>query len=275
MLLRRTMWFAPLLLLASTAVGETRPKASPPSPTKPLMIVANADAHWDESTADAEKVFQNAAAHLWRYYPQQDLATILVDPKGGPIILHRRGANGEYLVRLDTGGRLWAQHAFQFGHEFTHILCRYQPYEHPNRWFEESLCETGSLFVLRRMAESWQTHPPYPNWRDYAPNLSRYADDRLRAATLSPGMSFLDWFRQNEPVLRTNAVLREKNNVVAAALLPLFERTPQGWETVAWLNGPQPATEQTLAQFFDDWRRRAPPRCQPFLREIRQVFGMP
>ena len=82
------------------------------------------------------------------------LEPILVEPKGGPITLFRRGPKGEYLVRLNTGDRHWAQHAYQFAHEFTHILANYDEHERRNKWFEESICEMASLFVLRRMSET-------------------------------------------------------------------------------------------------------------------------
>jgi hypothetical protein len=107
-----------------------------------------------------------------------------------------------------------------------------------NQWLEESLCETASLFALRSMSRSWRTKPPYPNWKDYAPALADYADGRIQAAQrlLSNSPSFGNWFRDNEPSLRQNATLREKNTVIAIRLLPIFEANPAGWEAITYYN---------------------------------------
>jgi len=66
------------------------------------------------------------------------VSPILVEAKGGPIVLFRRGKNDEIFVRLDTGGYLWAQYSYQFAHEFCHILCRYDQDKTGNKWFEET-----------------------------------------------------------------------------------------------------------------------------------------
>jgi hypothetical protein len=239
-----------------------------------LDIRPDPAAEWGERPEDAAKVFLSAAGELWRHFPEGNLKPILVEPRGGPITLHRRGPNGEYLVRLNTGNRLWAQHAYQFAHEFTHILCNYAPHEHRNRWLEESLCEAGSLFALRGMAETWRTRPPYPNWSDYAPHLADYARQRIDAARLPPGKTLAAWYRENAAVLAADAVQREKNNVVAAALLPLFEEDPGRWESVRWLNDGKPRPAQTLAEFLDQWHDRAPAKHRAFLRRIAEELGV-
>src|ERR1700756_4796293 len=95
----------------------------------------------------------------------------------------KRPHRGALLAR-DTH---WAQYAFQFAHELCHALAnfasnseRLQLYPpQANLWLEESLCETASLFTLRAMSRSWRTEPPNPAWRNYAPCLDDYAEQRL------------------------------------------------------------------------------------------------
>src|SRR5450759_2591810 len=65
-----------------------------------------------------------------------------------PVTHFERGPSGEIRVELNVEGPYWAQFAFQFGHEMCHVLCEYGDYPNPNKWFEETLCETASLFVL-------------------------------------------------------------------------------------------------------------------------------
>ena len=67
-----------------------------------------------------------------------------------PIVLFKRGPRGGSSL-LNTSDRYWCQYAFQFAHEIGHILCRYKDGDSTNKWFEETLCETASLYAL----EAW------------------------------------------------------------------------------------------------------------------------
>jgi hypothetical protein len=241
---------------------------------RPLDIRPSAGAPWGGPIQDVEKVLHSAAEALWSYFPGRTLKPILVEPQGGPITLYRRGPKGEYLVRLNTGNRLWAQHAYQFAHEFAHILASYDEHERSNKWFEESVCEMASLFVLRRMSETWKVRPPYPNWRDYAPALSQYAGERMRTARLPPGKTLAQWYRENEPPLRQEPCLRDKNTVVAAALLPLFEEQPERWEAITWLNDGRSHGTRTLARYLADWHARVPEKHRSIVRQIAREFAI-
>jgi hypothetical protein len=240
----------------------------------PLDIRSVVDVSWGGRTQDVEKVLHSAAEELWPYFPGRTLKPILVEPKGGPITLFRHGPNGEYLVRLNTGNRLWAQHAYQFAHEFGHILANYDEHERGNKWFEESVCEMASLFVLRRMSETWKVRPPYPNWRDYAPALSEYADERIRTARLPPGKKLAQWYRENQPLLQQEPCQRDKNTVVAAAQLPRFEKQPENWEAIGWLNDGTLHGTRTFARYLEDWHARVPPKHRPIVRQVAEEFGL-
>ncbi len=237
-----------------------------------IDIRPNAGAAWGAEIADVRKVLDAAASELAKHFPGREIAPILVEPAGGPITLFKRGANGEYQVRLATGKTLWAQYTFQFAHELCHILCGYDEDPHANKWFEESVCEAASLFVLRRSAETWKTSPPYPNWKDYAPHLKSYADDRTKAATLPGEKTFAQWYRDNEKELAKNAVDRDRNNVVAGQLLPLLEKDPSRWEAVAWLNTEKMDAATTFAQFLAAWHRNAPEKHRAFVKAVAALF---
>ncbi len=240
----------------------------------PLDIRPAAGASWGGEIQDVQKVLHSAAETLWPYFPGRSLEPVLVEPKGGPITLFRRGPNGEYLVRLNTGDRLWAQHAYQFAHEFGHILANYDEYERPNKWFEESICEMASIFALRRMSETWKVRPPYPNWKDYSPALANYADERMRTAPLPPGKTLAQWYSENESQLRQEPCLRDKNTVVAVALLPLFEKQPESWEAITWLNDGAPHGTRTFARYLGDWCAHVPEKLRPLVRQIARKFAI-
>lgn len=230
------------------------------------------EAAWGASIQDVQRVLDAAASELWCHFPDRTLEPILVEPKGGPIALHARGPDGEYRVRLATGGTLWAQYTFQFAHELGHILCGYDADPHRQKWFEESLCELASLFVLRRSAETWKTSPPYAHWTSYAPALADYAQERLKG--LPEGTSLEAWYRENAAALEKDATDRARNNVVAAALLPLFEEDPSRWEAVTWLNTEKLDETHTFAQVLGAWKRNAPEKHRAFIEEVARRFGI-
>ena len=260
------------LFLAVSMTGISRGEGEPERPLKPLVIHALPEAPWGGSIKDVEKVLNSSAGTLWRYFPQRELKPVLVDPQGGPVTLFDRGPAGEFQVRLDTGDRRWAQHAFQFAHEFGHILCGYRKGPDQHRWFEESLCEVASLFALRRMSESWQTAPPYPNWKDYSSSLGSYAGDRLKGARLAPGETLAAWYRKRAGDLALNPTRRELNLIVASVLLPLFERQPEHWEAVARLNGDGALEAHSFAEYLNQWYRNCPVGHRNFVEEVAGQF---
>lgn len=271
-----------LACVPTAAVAATTP--APPGRADSAAGVAKApaaldlrlasDGWGDASVKDASSVLKSAASQLLAHFPGAQLEPIRVHPSGGPITLFKRNSDGEVVVKLSTRDRLWAQYAFQFAHELCHVLCRCTPRDSGNKWFEESLCETASIYALRGMSRSWQTQPPYPNWKDYARHLSKYADERMADFALPQGMTLAQWYEQNAPVLRKDAVDRKKNGVVARALLPIFERTPAGWGAVWWLNERVTNTAQTFPEFLKAWHEAVPKEHRPFVREVAEQFGV-
>jgi hypothetical protein len=194
--------------------------------------------------------------------------------------------DGRIAVGLDVKDRHWAQFAFQFAHEFCHALAGHsndwrerekwirQP--KANHWLEESLCETASLFALRAMGQSWKTDPPYANWKSYAPSLTNYAQKRLDAIAAKPpaDAEFRAWFGEHEAGLRKNATDRDKNNVVASRLLPLFEKETAGWESMAYYNVGAGKAEKSLTDHFREWSGNAPAALRKFIAQLAAVFGL-
>ena len=87
------------------------------------------------------------------------------------------------------------------------------------------------------------------------------------------GTAFRDWFRANEAAMREKSTMREKNNVVAIQLLPIFEAQPSGWEAITFMNLAKRDPEKTLAAHFADWREVAPLPQRAFIGRIAAVFG--
>ncbi len=264
------------VLAAAAACASARAAEAPPAPPRPhkLVIRPAQTKDWEAGLADVQAVLDSAGGELWRFFPERDLPPVLVEPKGGPITLFQRGANGEYQVRLNTGKLFWCQYAYQFAHEFCHVLCNFRDGDKANKWFEEALCEMASIFAIRAMARDWQTNPPYPTWRGFSKALQSYADDLVKKGQLPQGTALPDWLKQNLPELAKRADLRDKNNIVAVALLPLFEKAPEHWEAVGWLNAGDTGGARSFPVYLADWHAQAPLKHKLFVRQVAQQLGI-
>lgn len=193
---------------------------------------------------------------------------------GSPRVLYRRTRDEDYIVELTAQGNHWAQYAYQFSHEFCHILTDYDRlHESANKWFHETLCETASLFAVSRSAETWRTRPPYPNWASYSSSLAKYADDVIKkpARRLPAGMDVRTWITEHEPSLRADPAQRDLNGVIANQLLPLFQREPTGWEAVRHL----PNSDSNFWEYLAEWEKSAPGRSAEFVAGLRSALEGP
>ena len=260
--------------------------SQPADNPRPLDIHVQAKGFGTASPEDITALLQSTAFEIWRYCPRTQLDGIDVYHRTDhPQTDFKRTPGGRIAIGLAAQDTYWAQYSFQFAHEFCHTLAnfsnrpqrsvRYPP--QANYWLEECLCETASLFTLRAMSRSWRTAPPYPAWRDYAPWLNAYAQQRLTLPEhkLPPGMRFLDWFHEHEPALRSNAAIWDWNTIVAIHLLPVFEAEPRAWEAVSFMNQGRIAKNESLARYLADWRSRCPKDLQNAVRKLAAVFSDP
>ena len=244
----------------------------------PQVPVIRIDATgFDSSEADIRAIITSAGRELWRFFPNYVIEPIVVTRgRQGPVSLYQRNAMKEIVLRLDTSKTFWAQYSYQFAHEFCHVLAGYDQDESGNLWFEETLCETASLFTMRAMARSWKTDPPYSNWRDYRDALRDYVDNiivkRQHLAEIhNHGMAH--FYQKHQAALRKNPTERELNGAMSVVLLHLFEQEPMRWEAIRWINSsPSPAGE-TFQQYLQKWHRAVPQRHQPFVQTIAKLYG--
>ncbi|MGH8629771.1 MAG: hypothetical protein ACREU7_03265 [Burkholderiales bacterium] len=226
----------------------------------------------------------SAAREIWIYFPGKTLAPIVVSHvESHPRVLYQRGVKGEYLVQLSATNRRWAQYAYQFAHEFCHVLSSYDNKEFvgdtpvaPNQWLEESLCEAASLFTLRKMAETWEAAPPCPQWRDYAPALRDYAGQLAGEAhrRLAVGTDLSQWYRQHWDDLRGSAYLREYNEVLANVLASDLAAEPRYWAAIAFLNADKSSTIGSLEDYIKSWSSATPEPHRAFVQKLAQLLGV-
>jgi len=257
--------------------STTKPAAtSRPALARKLSIRVMGDDWGDANTTEIRKVLESTAGELWKNFPGRRLHPIIVQRgRRTPITLYRRGPKGEYLVKLTPKGRYWCQFAYQFAHEFCHILANYS-HETPraNKWFEESLCEMASIYAMRRMAVTWKTSPPYLYWKSYAPAIREYVDDLQKATDKLPeGKTLAAWYKDNAVALRKAPCMREKNRIVANSLLGLFEANPDNWAAIGYLNSGKAASD-SLQDYLANWYRQTPAGRRKIVGDIIKMFEL-
>ena len=68
--------------------------------------------------------------------------------------------------------------------------------------------------------------------------------------------------------MRADEYQRDKNAIVAYELLPLFEDTPSGWNTIRLL----PASNDTLSSYLREWHSKTECIDAPFVERIMSTL---
>ena len=267
-----------LVLIAVLGVFFSAPVAARPSPDQgPAIQVLEGD--WgDAGIAEIETLLHLVASELWRFFPDRAPSKLVVIAnQRGPFAFYQKGPNGEYVILLSAKNRRWAQYVYQFSHEVCHILSNHDRHAKPNQWFEEAMCEAAALFTLRSMASTWESSPPFPDWKDYASNLRVYAERLFREPhrTLPRETPVGTWYAANQQAVRENPYLRDKNEVCANLLLPLFERNPEHWAAIGYLNLDRNAVAANFMEYLESWRSAVPPKHREFISEVISLFKVP
>jgi hypothetical protein len=223
-----------------------------------------------------ETVLYSVADELMARLPKKLTAPIVVThTQSNPIALYERGTGGEYLVHLHATGEDWQFYAYEFAHELCHILSNYEENVGAdttkyNQWFEETLCETASLFTLKNLANTWEKSPPSPEWSVHAGKLRRFYDLLINEGhrKLPAHSPLVSWLKDNEHSLKQNPYLRKKNEVVANLLLPLFDKNPENWDALTYLNLDPNDARTNLQQYLDNWYKNAPEDHKTFISRI-------
>ena len=161
-----------------------------------------------------------------------------------------------YQIRLSARDRYWSQYVYQFSHELCHVLTNFDRHKgHKHRWFDETLCESASLFVLHRLAELWREEPPDAvlDAAGFAPNHHTYAE-RIAARYPLPGRDHRpEWFAQTLPKLEANPYERELCGTIAVALRNAFRADPTLWQDCGHLNHWDPNADATFMNYLTSW----------------------
>jgi hypothetical protein len=242
-----------------------------------LLIRADQGDWGGAQLTDVEAVAGSAAATFGALHENESLAIALEPTAGPPMTLPTTNPAGEFVIRLNVRGNLWARLAYQFAHEFCHVLADPRTWKNDRfAWIEDALCETASLFALGRMAKRWANDPPFPNWRDYSSSLADYAAEHTSDAArrLPPGLPLSSWLVDRLPFLEADPYRRDDNTAIATQLLPVFERDRAAWRTVRFLHTCPRSSAGPLADFMSGWATACPAECHHVVESIAALFGL-
>lgn len=289
---RARSWYAAGSVVAAClalqpAVAADNPLAKESRAARARIAVKVAPGNWGGADLADLQTLLAAVAEAFRGYvgeAWQEPVRIRVVPRNAPRVLYERGHDGEYLIQLSARGDRWFQYVYQFSHELCHIFSGFDHKERRgdevasgNQWFEESLCETAALYTLKRLAVAWEDDPPARLWTGYGPTLAAYAEF-LQAQPhrrLPASRSLAAWYRDNRAELAADPYQREKNELMASALLPLFEQSPGSWRAIARLNADPASAAKDFPDFLADWYRACPAAEREPVRQTLALLGLP
>ena len=219
------------------------------------LFVSNRD--WGNSRpVDVAAVVKSVASIIFSTVtPSQPIEVMIVRSKYGPRALTHRGPQGEYIVFLNTGDRLWAQLAYQLAHELGHVLCNELTEYAPQHWFEEAFCEAMSLWTLAQMARVWQTDAPYPSWTSYAKSLADYHDEIVESIDHPDDLA--NWYSTHRDLLDNQPYDREKNRIIAFQIAQQAKTKPDILRVFLYLRCRGPETN-TIESLFAVWLEECP-----------------
>ena len=253
---------------------------NPPPPKVPKLDIRLVHQGYKTNPENFVVVCNSAAMAIARYYPKHTFKPILI-PKadnGFPVKLDQQGPKGESQVMLSiSDGYVWNQIAYQFAHEFTHILINEgQPGAGPNHWINEAFCEVASYQALKQMAKEWESHPPYSNWKGYAKHHSSYADKYLGKEKARPeDMDFKVWFKKNEAALRLGKRHPKYGlyKYPAYQFYQIIKEDPSQLGALAYLNYGLTHSGISTKEYLARWKYVLPPGHKPFADKVAGVFG--
>ena len=219
--------------------------------------------------ANLRKILQPAIAALPKHPDFDDPPLFVSHDTKGPITLYERTPRGEVAILLDCSGTYYSQYLYQFAHELAHVRTNFQPTKHPHRWLEETLCETASLFILRKLSSEWQTEAPNEILKDYSPHLATYAKRVINTREPLTLKTSAAYYQRHKDKLQETATLRQINGAFAALILPLLEDEPEHWKTLRYF--PR-LPNSTLAEHFAAWKKKTKPAHHPFLDQLQEIF---
>ena len=161
-----------------------------------------------------------------------------------------------YEIRINAKVTLWSKCVYQFSHELCHVLANFDlSRQHKHKWFEESICEMASLYVLKRLSVMWSTYPPptIVNAVHYAPSYATYVDDFAAKYEVPSQVELGRWLTSNISAMEENSTIRDLNAIVSLSLLDFFLKESSLWKEIGYLNLWNCHDDETFEDHLGSW----------------------
>jgi len=195
----------------------------------------------------------------------------------------------------------WVRYVYQFSHEMCHTMinsskfddCRYwdnDVYKHS--WFDESLCEMASFYVLDEITDILIKNPHHPltEFTYKRPEEFREYAEQMQVEYRFRGKSLKKWFRENICAME-NGALEDKfkkdpndtkdhykrclQSTFADAILIYFQKNPALWRELTKLHLWEMKPNQDFGGYLHDWEEFLKKTIDPKLPNIlRKKFGI-
>lgn len=147
------------------------------------------------------------------------------------------------------------QFLYQWSHEIMHYIIDrdFMPEGDKFAWFEESICELSSLYVMTQYSYI-DNSKRLPNSNYWTPKNIEYGFNLIKSDTLNQNDTTTSKFISNHlDSLEGNRELRGLNRVVAVDMLPHFIARPELWRTVTYLSRIPYDEGMTFKEYIEEW----------------------
>lgn len=171
-----------------------------------------------------------------------------------PMLLERENYS---LILLSAQENFWAKFVYQFSHEYMHyhIAREFKPRNDNFAWFEESLCELSSLYMLRKLSSMDFDDGLIESYKSAFAN---YYDITVPDTVDLQGVELNRAIKNYESVLSKNRVERKFNMTVALQILSYFEDNPMRWSYVRYLNKVEDGNCKSFKDYINAWQDLLP-----------------
>ncbi|EJJ9540437.1 hypothetical protein NKF71_001250 [Salmonella enterica] len=173
-----------------------------------------------------------------------------------PMVFYDRGINGEFMINLGSHDTQYDRYIYQFIHEYCHIRTNYREHNRKLGWFEESICETASLYFLDIISTRWNHNPPLKYLKGYDKFILEYQKKVKQNVCLK--QDFLEWFSFkrkyfDETHLEEHSSKRNDYFIISKHILPLFYSNPELWNALTYWNAWEQDINDNIDSAFNKW----------------------
>jgi len=141
-------------------------------------------------------------------------------------------------------------------------------YGHQNQWFTDALRTAATAWGIDKMGDDWTVgKSPYPHWDDYGVHLKSYSTQVIaNPRAFADADAFAEWFKPQLPTPQG------ATHTIAARLLPVFQKNPEYWEAIEYINIGQDK-DATFQKYMEQWYKNLPERLRPAVQAVATAMG--